>query len=120
MAHALNWFEIPVTDMARAKKFYSAILDSELTLVPGMDDYYLLPSGQGEVGGAVGVVNGTTPGSGGVIVYLNGGDDLNTILNRVEGAGGSIITAKMNIGENGNIAWFKDTEGNTVGLHSMG
>lgn len=32
MTSALNWFEIPVTDLDRAKSFYSEVLDGELTL----------------------------------------------------------------------------------------
>ncbi|HHO56487.1 MAG TPA: VOC family protein, partial [Trueperaceae bacterium] len=30
MAHALNWFEIPVTDIERAMKFYNTVFDVEL------------------------------------------------------------------------------------------
>jgi predicted enzyme related to lactoylglutathione lyase len=37
----------------------------------------------------------------------------------VEGAGGQVIMPKTNIGENGFIAMFMDTEGNRVALHSM-
>jgi predicted enzyme related to lactoylglutathione lyase len=50
---------------------------------------------------------------------LNGGEDLNTILRKVEASGGKIAQPKTGIGENGFIAFFLDTEGNKVGLHSM-
>ena len=52
-------------------------------------------------------------------VYLNGGDDLNIPLGRVEAAGGKIIMPKTDIQENGFIAQFIDTEGNRVAFHSM-
>ena len=54
------------------------------------------------------------------MVYLNGGEDLDAVLDRVEGAGGRKLSEKQDIGENGFVAFFMDTEGNRVGLHSMG
>ena len=42
------------------------------------------------------------------------------MLDRVEGAGGKVVMPKTSIGENGFMALFLDTEGNKVGLHSMG
>jgi predicted enzyme related to lactoylglutathione lyase len=41
-------------------------------------------------------------------------------LGKVEAAGGKVLMDKISIGENGFIAFFLDTEGNRVGLHSMG
>ncbi len=120
MAHAIDWFDIPATDFERARKFYEAILDKELTPMEGMDEYAFLPARQGEVGGGLGTVDGLTPGQTGTLVYLNGGDDLNTVLNRIEGAGGKVTMPKTSIGPNGFVARFEDTEGNLVGLHSMG
>ena len=52
-------------------------------------------------------------------MYLNGGEDLSTVLDKVEGAGGKVMQPKTDIGENGFIAFIEDTEGNKVGLHSM-
>jgi hypothetical protein len=54
------------------------------------------------------------------MLYLNGGDDLDVVLRRVESAGGRVIKQKSAIGEYGFIALFCDTEGNRVGLHSRG
>ena len=73
----------------------------------------------GEVGGAIVEGEGYEPAASGSIVYLNGGDDLATPLSRVESAGGKVVVDKMDIGENGYIAQFMDTEGNRVALHSM-
>ncbi len=121
MANAINWFEIPVNDMARAVTFYSTILDVELTADPATPGYSMavLPN-QGGVGGALLSGEGYTPSSQGVLVYLNGGDDLDAILTRVAAAGGQVLMPKTSIGENGFAAFFLDSEGNKLGLHSMG
>ena len=60
-------------------------------------------------------------GNEGPKVYLTGGDDLQNVLSRVEGAGGQITMPKTQISpEYGHMAFFQDSEGNVVGLHSMG
>lgn len=56
----------------------------------------------------------------GILVCLDAGDDLNAVLNRVKVAAGQALQAKTDIGENGFMAYFMDTEGNKIGLHSMG
>ena len=125
MANALNWFEIPVTDMDRAKAFYGKVLDAELQTAPNPEDtkgmdMTFLPA-EGGVGGALVQSKewGYVPSKTGSVVYLNGGKDLSTSLSRVESAGGKVLLEKMSIGENGFIAFFEDTEGNKVGLHSQ-
>lgn len=119
--NALNWFEIPATDFARASAFYGNIFQT--TLIPmKMDgwDMGMFPyQPEQGVGGAIVVGEGYEPTTKGSIVYLNGGDDLNIVLKRVEGAGGKVLAEKFSIGENGYCAFFLDTEGNKVGLHSM-
>ncbi len=119
---ALNWFEIPALDFERARKFYSTVLDSDLQLVPGVEgaEMAFLPAEEGATGGAVTAYEGFKPSQDGTLVYLNGGADLTAMLDRVEGAGGKVAMPKTSIGENGFIALFIDTEGNKVGLHSMG
>ncbi len=121
---AISWFEIPVSDFARAKNFYQTIFDFEM---PEMDmgpvkmGMFISDRDNG-VGGAICFGEGQTPaGEKGAKVYLNGGADLNTVLNRVPAAGGSIVLPKTEIAPDmGNYAFFTDTEGNVIGLHSMG
>lgn len=121
--NAVNWFEIPVSDFARAKKFYSTIFDYEM---PEMEidsvRMGMLPFQQGQgVGGAICFGEGYEPTEKGAKLYLNGGDDLTTVLNRVEAAGGKVVMGKTEIPDNmGYFAVFHDTEGNWIGLHSMG
>jgi predicted enzyme related to lactoylglutathione lyase len=122
MQNAINWFEIPVVNMTRAKVFYGTVLDvSELSTQPfGNGQMTVLPYSDG-VGGAL-VENkeqGYTPSQQGAVIYLNGGENLSTPLSKVEAAGGKVLVDKMAIGENGFIAFFLDTEGNKVGFHSM-
>ena len=122
MASALNWFEIPVTDLNRAKTFYSKLLGGELkTEALGEGMTAVLPYQNG-VGGALVQTEAWhyKPSQEGSVVYLNGGDDLSVPLSRVEAAGGKVLADKMSIGEAGFIAFFLDTEGNKVGLHSLG
>ena len=117
---AINWFEIPVADIERAKKFYEAVLGSEINLVEmGESRMGFLSHDQGATGGAIVQGPGYTPSDQGTLVYLNGGDDLNPALARVGPAGGEVLAEKFSIGENGFIAYFRDPEGNKVGLHSM-
>lgn len=124
MHHAVNWFEIPVIDFERAKKFYSAIYDyemPEMPMGPVHMGFLLHDQDNGGIGGAI--VKGETyePNKSGVKVYLNAGNDLSVVLNRVEAAGGKVVMPKMPIGDGsmGHIAMFEDTEGNHISLHSM-
>ena len=123
--NAINWFEIPVSNLERATKFYSNILGAkfELTEAMGMRMAFFPVDGEGfAVGGSLVQADGYVPTTQGARVYLNAGDDLNVVLRRVEAAGGKIAQAKTSIGENGEmgyLAYFFDTEGNKVGLHSM-
>ncbi len=125
MKNVINWFEIPVSNYERAKKFYSEILGVEIT-DHHMDDknvkYGIFPydmENQG-IGGAIMQMEGMNPSIDGSTVYLNGGNDLNDYLSKVEAAGVKVIMQKMDIQENGFIAQFTDTEGNRVAFHSMG
>ncbi len=122
MTNAINWFEIPVTDYERAKTFYATIIGEDIIdhHMPNMK-YGVFPYDMEKkcIGGAIVQMEGVKPSTDGSTVYLNGGDDLNITLNKVEAAGGKIIMPKTDIEENGFIAQFLDTEGNKVALHSM-
>lgn len=121
--NALNWFEIPVADFARAKAFYSKIFDfemPEMAMGPQTLGFLLHEQGKG-VGGAIVKGEGYVPSMTGSLVYLAGGSDLSVVLGRVETAGGKIVVGKTQIPPDmGYFAHFADSEGNLVGLHSMG
>lgn len=124
MTNAINWFEIPASNYERAKKFYSEVLGQDI-IDHDMGDkamkYGIFPYDMEshKIGGALIEMEGMNPSTDGSTVYLNGGDNLNDPLSRVEAAGGKILMPKTDINENGFIAQFMDTEGNRVALHSM-
>jgi predicted enzyme related to lactoylglutathione lyase len=120
--NALNWFEISVNDMARAKKFYEDVFSIQMyeTEMMGMKMAFF-PYGDmnGKVSG--GLVQGPyhKPSADGAKIYLNANPDLNVVLGKIEGAGGTIISPKMKISDEvGYMASFIDSEGNGVALHS--
>lgn len=121
MDHLSNWIEIPVFDMERAKKFYGVLLDVDLNEIRmGENDYALLNVKDRFNTGCLVKGNGYVPSIQGVVVYLNGGDDLSSVLARVTKAGGKVLLAKTFLSqEAGHIAYFLDPEGNKIGLHSM-
>ena len=121
MTNSINWFEIPVTDFDRAKKFYETIYDAEIMEMPfPIGRYGMLPCDmENGVGGGIAQGQGYEPSTKGALIYLNGGEDLNIPLAKVEAAGGSIVLPKTSIGGNGFMAYIIDTEGNKIALHSM-
>ena len=121
MKNSLNWFEIPVTDFERAKKFYSEIFDFKMpsTQVMGYDMAFF-DMEKGGVGGAIVYGEGYFPSHKGSLVYLNAQPDLQIVLDRVEKSGGHILVPKTLIDDAlGYFAFITDTEGNKVALHSM-
>lgn len=122
-ANALNWFEISVTDMARAKKFYEAVfgITMEESEMMGMKmAFFPAEMGNGKVSG--GLVQGPMhkPSMDGAKIYLNGNPDLATALGKVEAAGGKIMMPKTKISDDiGYMAFFADSEGNAMALHSQ-
>jgi len=115
------WFEIPVYDQARAKKFYEVVFDFELsTLEMGPMKMLMFPVVNEDygLGGALVKAEGYKPSYEGTVVYF-GVDDIDKTLQKVTASGGKTVLQKMPIGEYGFIAHFQDSEGNRVALHSM-
>jgi predicted enzyme related to lactoylglutathione lyase len=123
MKHAISWFEIPTTDLARATQFYEIIFG--ITFIP-MDlpniqmRMFPVDDMQNSIGGAL-VFSGEfhqPSESHGPLIYLNGNPDLQLILDKVEAAGGKILVPKTQISpEYGYMGVLIDTEGNRIGLH---
>jgi predicted enzyme related to lactoylglutathione lyase len=125
MQNAISWFEIPTTDINRAQKFYEAIFD--ITMMP-MDfpnikmRMFPLDDMMTQVGGALVDSGGfhRPSATDGSLIYLNANPDVQTVLDRVEAAGGKIMVPKTEISpEYGFMGVFTDTEGNRIGLHSV-
>jgi predicted enzyme related to lactoylglutathione lyase len=123
LQHAISWVEIPVLDFDRAKKFYSSIYDfdmPEMMMGPNRMGFLLFDQAGGGIGAAIQAGEGYIPSKDGVKVYLNGGADLNTVLERVESAGGKVLMKKIEVAPGlGHMAFFEDTEGNSIYLHSQ-
>ena len=120
--NSLNWFEIPASDINRAKKFYEDVFGIRMDVqeMMGMKmAFFPSEDMNGKVSG--GLVQGPShkPSADGAKVYLNGNPDLANALGRVEAAGGKVLMPKTKItDEIGHMAYFADTEGNAVALHS--
>ena len=121
MRRLINWFEIPVVDMERAVGFYEAVLGIRFSRQSNAEmDLAVFPYPADATGGALCRHARHQPSpSGGVVVYLDGGEDLAVPLGRVPEAGGQIVMAKTLICPDiGYMGFFRDSEGNVVALHS--
>jgi predicted enzyme related to lactoylglutathione lyase len=120
--NSLNWFEIPALDIDRSKKFYETIFEMKMDPMDMGDSkmaFFPWTPGSGKATGAVVQSPQHKPSMEGSIIYLNANPAMDNVLARVEAAGGKVLAPKMNIGEHGNIAFIMDTEGNTIGIHSV-
>jgi len=116
------WFEIFVQDMPRAKAFYESLFQVTLERLanPLALEMWAFPMAMDRmgVGGTLVKMEGAASGGSGMRVYFSCKDCA------VEAAaairyGGTIYREKMSLGEHGFMALVIDTEGNTIGLHSM-
>lgn len=120
MKSYISMFEIPATDISRAINFYEALLDVNIEKmeVEAMQMGILPYEGQ-MVTGVIVQAEGYTPSADGVTIYLNAGDNLQAVLDRVEPNGGQIILQKTaHADESGFFALFLDSEGNKMALNS--
>lgn len=116
MKNLIAWVEIPSTDFDRAVIFYGKLFGTELEPLDfGTEKMACLPGDAGAVIWA----QGYEPSSQGVIVSINVGEELDTIIERVQHAGGKILIPRTKIEVPGRdyFAIFTDTEGNRLGLY---
>lgn len=118
------WFEIYVADMIRAKKFYQAVFQREMLDEPNtgpdmqMSMFYSPGDKATGASGALVKSQQMKPGSGGTLIYFSC-EDCASESKRINSNGGKILKEKMSIGKYGFIAIGQDSEGNTIGLHSL-
>lgn len=121
MKNAVIWFELPATDLSRAKEFYESVLSIEMRNHVHNDlEMALFPWEDEGVGGAICYhPDFYKTGHEGAVVYLNVQIPLARALSQVEGAGGKILQDKKLVSESiGYMALIEDSEGNRVGLLS--
>lgn len=121
------WADIPVTDLDRAAKFYSQVLGMPVNRMPGVDGVAIpgSPPAEGqpapenmEMTVAFDLYVGGKPSVDGPTVYLSAQGDIAGMLQRVRDAGGEVLQEPQDMGPMiGTLAFFKDTEGNRIGLH---
>ena len=116
----VGWFEIPVTDMARATAFYEHVFGVKLEeheMGPALMAWF--PWKEGAMGAAGALVKGDAyePSHAGVMVYFSA-PDIEAALARAKEKGGAVLAEKFSIGEYGFVGTMQDSEGNRIGLHS--
>ena len=111
----IGWFEIPVTDLARASRFYAAVLGRRLT--NDTVDGYAMAMFDGPDGPEGALVKGDVyvPGKAGPILYFRVAD-MDAVLARAVTAGGRVLYPKKDIGAAGWVGEFEDSEGNRIAL----
>ncbi|HTE33256.1 MAG TPA: VOC family protein [Chryseolinea sp.] len=122
--NALNWFDIPVADLKRAKKFYETILDIEMETTDKAGEMAFFPRKPNTIMGLSGILSGALvktdtmkPGQDGPLIYLNASPSVQPVIDRVEKAGGRVLVPRTQIPA-GFMSIILDTEGNKVGLHA--
>jgi len=126
------WADIPVVDMDRASKFYAHVLGKPVGGFPGMEGIALIgmtpPEGAApapremEPIVSADLYSGGTPSdSAGATIYFNAYGDINGMVARVREAGGDVLTEPEFRGPMiGWVAFFRDTEGNRIGIQQPG
>ncbi len=121
--NAINWFEIPVVDIQRARHFYQVIFGihmEEMQIENFQMVMFPYGPGTGKASGALVKSEMHQPSQSGVLIYLNANPNMDEVLQRIEQEGAQIILPKTQIDpETGYMAFFIDTEGNRIGLHSQ-
>jgi predicted enzyme related to lactoylglutathione lyase len=113
-------FEVPFDDGDRARKFYAETFEWQLNEMPEMN-YTLVTTGPSADGppSEPGFINGgmmQRDAPFGAPVIVIDVEDIDMTLETVERLGGTTVTAKQSVGDMGYAAYFKDPEGNLIGL----
>lgn len=118
----VNWFEIPTTNLERAKTFFETAFGLTLSLAENapIRMAFFGPMRENSYGitGSLIEHENVKPSHHGTLVYFHT-EDINALLAKITAAGGKTLLPRMSIGEFGFIAHFEDSEGNRLGLHSM-
>lgn len=114
--NAAVWFEIPVSDIKRAKAFYDAVLQTELKEDnTGPNPMAVFPvKDQSGVGGHLYSGKPAAAGSGNTI-HLASPDRLEAALDRLKANGGAVVSDIVTIPA-GRFAYCRDPDGNSIGL----
>lgn len=123
-ADTLCWTDIPVTNLDRAIKFYSAVLGKEVKkLSEGGMEYGLLPHEEQNASGCLCVRSDSggidnRPSANGPLIYLLVEGRLNEAVEAARANSGKILRARQQISDHGFRAVIIDSEGNRIVLHT--
>lgn len=113
------WIDIPVTDLDRSIKFYSAILETQIKRYSEHGfEFGLFPHSEESVSGCLAVMSDRKPSKDGPLVYINVEGRLDDAVKNALENNGTLISAKEQIGPYGYRAIILDTEGNAIALYS--
>ncbi len=119
--HNVGWFEIPVSDMGRAKAFYEYVFQVELEEHKMGEDnmawFPMLEQAPGATGTLMQGPDYEPSSKKGVMIYFSV-LDVDLVLDRAREKEAKILREKFSIGEYGFVAIFLDSEGNRIGLHA--
>ena len=122
MAGRVVHFEVPFDDAERATAFYGDVFGWQIMAMPEFDYHGVstgpvgdqgMPAEPGYIGG--GMFKRQDGGPSMPVVTIDV-DDIDATLAEIEGKGGSTVQQKVPVGEMGFAAYFKDPEGNVMGL----
>jgi|SRR3989338_5537119 len=115
-------FEITIEDFERAMKFYNSVFNWEILKVPEFD-YAIVHTieidKQTQMPLEKGVINGGMMKRNEKIqnpVITINVTNINESIEKLKSAGGEIIMEPFKVGDMGISAYFKDSEGNVLGL----
>jgi predicted enzyme related to lactoylglutathione lyase len=123
-ANTLCWTDIPVTNLDRAIKFYSAVLGNEVSKMSEAGfEYGLLPHEEQNSSGCLCVGSDSAgsknkPSQTGPLIYLSVEGRLNDAVKAARANGGKVLQDKHQIGPHGFRVIVADSEGNRIALHS--
>jgi predicted enzyme related to lactoylglutathione lyase len=114
-------FEIPADSLDRAKKFYSTVFNWKLSEMPDFEYVMVRTTESNENGmpNEPGAINGGMLERGEPVkspVITISVDNIDEVAKTIEKNGGKMVRPKMPVGDMGFAAYFKDSEGNVVGL----
>ena len=117
----VSWFEISVSNMERAKKFYEKVFDVTEQFGDTLMGWFPFPKDQGASGAGGSLVQNEQfykPMANGTLIYFSS-PEITFELSKVEEAGGVVLQEKTLIREDiGYMALVLDSEGNRIALHS--
>ena len=119
MTVSISYFEIPVTDLDRAQRFYEHLFATPLEREE-IDGYEMALFPEATAGrgtnGALARGDVYVPGKAGPVVYFSV-ECLDTVLRRLDEIDGVLLYPKKAVGDHGYVAELEDSEGNRIALH---